>query len=75
MKKHRFVFTPPLAETSWDAFNRDFASLPSGMMPSFTSPDECEVCSDLGPSEIEICIRALHDKHAAGEIRPIQRPQ
>jgi hypothetical protein len=75
MKKHRFVFAPPLAASSWEAFNQDFASLPSGMMPSFTSPDECEVVSELAPGEIEVCIRALHDKYATGEIRPVQRAQ
>jgi hypothetical protein len=75
MKKHRFVFTPPMEATSWEAFNQDFAALPSGIMPSFTSPEECEVVSELGSAEIEDCIRALHLKHAVGEARPVQRAQ
>ena len=75
MNAHRFVIAPPMAESSWEAFNRDFASLPSGIVPSFTAPDACEVFSELAPGEIEVCLRALHGKHATGEIRPVQRAQ
>jgi hypothetical protein len=59
MTEYTFRFDMPLELSAYEALNEQFKSLPDGLHPSFVSPEECKVWSDLECVIVEQRIRPV----------------